>query len=245
MSKPVSLKRQRQLNLAKHRPAHKIYFEFFFMITLCCIMGYSIYTDVIVNEEYSLNPIKMLVQFVMGMALADFISGWIHWGADTYGSIDTPYLGKTFIRSFREHHVDPIEITRHNFIQTNGDNCMLAVGFYIPYFIPFIHRQLDPIFVFAAIFFLAATNQIHSWAHEQGEIPAIIKWAQDNKIILSRRDHNRHHGTPYDQYYCITTGWLNPICYYTKFWKGVEFIIEKVTGVEARWNDKQLTDGIR
>src|SRR5215217_829647 len=60
-----------------------------------------------------------------GLCLADLLSGLVHWSADTYGSPTMPVFGG-FVRTFREHHADQVDITRHDFIETNGDVCIFS-----------------------------------------------------------------------------------------------------------------------
>ena len=63
----------------------------------------------------------------IGLLVADLVSGMAHWAGDTLMREDTPVVGPHFIRPFREHHIDPKAITRHDFIETNGNNCIASM----------------------------------------------------------------------------------------------------------------------
>src|SRR6476619_5801680 len=58
--------------------------------------------------------------------VSDLLSGFVHWAGDTVGDETTPIFGPNFVRPFRFHHVDPEDITRHDFVETNGNNCIVA-----------------------------------------------------------------------------------------------------------------------
>jgi len=177
----------------------------------------------------------------LAMVLADLFSGLVHWAADTWGSFYTPLVGKTFIRSFREHHVDPYRITHHDVIETNGDNCMLTIPALM--LVSFAELRKDngsDLFIAAFLTLLciwvSLTNQIHKWAHTR-KPHAFIGFLQTIKFVLSRKDHQIHHHTPFDRYYCITTGWLNPLLGSISFWKRMENLISDTTSEKPRKDD--------
>lgn len=175
--------------------------------------------------------------------LADFISGVAHWVCDTWGTPDTPIIG-VLIRSFREHHVDQMAITRHDIIETNGDNCMsIAPALVIMAFLP-IHPSgvfgvVMHSFVLTLSIFIALTNQFHKWSHERKRHP-IVQFLMSNNLILSHRAHKLHHKDEFDVGYCITTGWLNPPLDAINFWRVLEKVVTLTTGAIPRANDADL-----
>src|SRR5438094_9262694 len=57
-----------------------------------------------------------LAAFMVGFVAGDFVSGFVHWTADTRGAADWPVIGKAPIRSGREHDVHAKELTRHGLV---------------------------------------------------------------------------------------------------------------------------------
>lgn len=159
-----------------------------------------------------------------------------------------------FIRSFREHHIDPSEMTRHDFVQTNGDNFMVGNIFLavppITMFllenvagVPISNNLKAFVYCFNLLYclFISLTNQAHKAAHEFKPHPV---WAflQKHHIILTRQNHNLHHNSPFDCYYTITTGWLNPFLTQIDFWRKLEFVVTGITGWQARSDDMKWND---
>lgn len=195
----------------------------------------------ICNLYFLQNIWVFLCACVLSMYLVDFFSGIVHWVADTWGSLDTPLIGGSFIRSFREHHLEPTAICRHDVFEVNGDNCMLIAPFLLltaclspkpnDIYYLFLHN-----FLVLVCFWVGITNQIHKWTHTY-KLPKYVSILMDLGIILSKKDHSIHHRNPFDKYYCITNGWLNPLLANINFWKRLEGVITYVTGAIPREDD--------
>src|SRR2546421_5490109 len=59
------------------------------------------------------------------MLAADLVSGVVHWAADTWGHESMAVVGPRFLQPFRVHHVNPSDFLKRDFIDCNGDVCML------------------------------------------------------------------------------------------------------------------------
>lgn len=182
---------------------------------------------------------------LLGFILADFVSGLVHWMGDTWGSTEMPILGKALIRPFREHHVDEKAITRHDYIETNGANCLVAVpvaalSLLIPLNVEGWERTglFSMVSLGSMIFWVMMTNQIHKWSHlDEDKMPGILKVLQQLHLILPPWHHQIHHTPPFDTYYCITTGWLNWPLAKLGFYRKAERLITAFTGAIPRRDD--------
>ena len=167
------------------------------------------------------------VSAFLGVVISDFLSGAAHWAGDTLGNERTPFLGNAFITPFRLHHTDPNGITRHDFIEINGNTCIalvpvLLVLMWITPVAPGISVFLNLTLAFAC-FFVFCTNQFHKWAH-QSSTPRFVRFLQKWGLILSPERHAIHHAN-FTNHYCITVGWMNPLLEKIHFFRLAESLV--------------------
>jgi ubiquitin-conjugating enzyme E2 variant len=182
-----------------------------------------------------------LLALVTGILTADLISGVFHWFFDTWFSPDTPFIGRAFVRTFREHHVDPTAICRHDFVETNGSNIFAGHVLVIAGHLAGTAFSAASL-LFAAVF-MSLTSQIHKWAHAE-RVPRVVLLLQRARLILSKPAHALHHAAPFDRAYCITSGWLNGPLRGMRVFQLLERAITMVCGAEPRRDDvRVLSEG--
>ena len=226
---------------------HRTY-ELCGIVLACSLSGFLTWRIV---QSPSLSGWWMPLAALVGILLADFTSGFVHWMFDTWGGVDTPVVGKLAIRTFRHHHVDQKAITRHDFIETNGHNIALTVIYSTVGLCVFRgSKTIDLVDVFIGQFLVCATlytgltSQIHKWAH-QNDPPRVVKHLQRWRLLLSPEHHSTHHTAPYNRNYCITVGWLNGPLRAIRFFETLERTITAVTGVIPREDDIGLVMAVK
>jgi hypothetical protein len=181
-----------------------------------------------------------------GLVAADFLSGVIHWTADTWGSVSIPFLGRRFLHPFRVHHVNPHDFLHRSFLATNGDVAMLLVpvlsaALAIPTAVTW-HLALG-VFLTALCTAGLPTNQVHQWAH-MPKPPMIVRMLQKQGIILSHQAHAKHHTPPHTDDYCIALGWCNPLLHELAFWHRMELLVIWATGVLPRTDEDNFKEEV-
>lgn len=172
---------------------------------------------------------------LLGLVVADFVSGVMHWAGDTWGDESTPWIGQRFVRPFRFHHAHPLDMLKSNFFTTNGDTALAALPFLlIPFALP-----LDTPFRLVAVLLVSVggwgmwTSQFHRWAHTKSP-PRVVAWFQRRGLLLSLEHHRRHHKLPFTANYCITTGWCNPLLTAIGFFPALEWTLARLSGLRPR-----------
>jgi len=176
-----------------------------------------------------------------GALAADFVSGLVHWTADTWGRESLPFFGARFLKPFRIHHVNPEDILERDFIDCNGDVALLTAPVLLGAALtPLAHDLGCAASVFLAAFGTISlpTNQVHQWAHDP-QPPRFVAWLQSRGLVLSRLVHAGHHVGPYTSRYCIATGWCNSALEVLGVFPALERVITALTGLRPRADERR------
>lgn len=168
------------------------------------------------------SALLALLALPLGFVAADLFTGFGHFFADNFASVDTPIIGHALVFRFRQHHEDQNIICGLTFRELNGGLTLLfapilaAVVALVP-----VSQSLGGaalgVFVLSMAVFGAGTNQIHRWAHD-GRCPAWVKPLQRSGLFLSPLHHAGHHKAPHHLRFCITSGWLNGLLDRARVW---------------------------
>ena len=172
-----------------------------------------------------------------GIGAADFASGLVHWSADTWGRADFPIVGPRLLVPFRVHHVNPDDFLRRRFLDTNGDLATVAVPALAG---PAGRSRSTPrgsmsslaIPDSACCALGGMTNQIHQWAH-MATPPAIVRSLQPQACCCGRAARQDITGACTTRGYCITTGWCNLPLEAIRFFRRLENVITRLSGLGA------------
>jgi hypothetical protein len=192
-------------------------------LSMLAFLVLSVLVGVAVLDHLTMTPwlLLLLLPLVpLGFLVADLLTGFGHYFADNFCSEDTPFIGHALVYRFRQHHEDQNIICTLSFRELNGGLAGLTLPMLIAGLLLTQHgstwAMLGASLCGTSAFFMAATNQIHRWAH--GKAPQWVRWLQHRELILSPRRHSRHHKAPHDIHFCISCGWLNPFLDRTRFW---------------------------
>lgn len=200
----------------------------------------------------------VLYRYLSAYLLADFITGVGHWVEDTY--FDENFKLFSFLGSYgkkadefiiqiikdnREHHLYPGKFDPSWFNNVTSTLPFALFGFTVNFIINYFFGwpfDMSNVFMWA---FICSVNAIHRSQHlhmieHEGRIerPVIFSVLQHIGFLQSREQHRSHHGfnknKNHNICYCILTPYLNIFLDSYGFWRTLETIIEKVTGVPPR-----------
>lgn len=187
-------------------------------------------------------------QIISAYLTGDFIMGVYHWIKDTYFNPFTPIIGKLFIWNSRLHHIRPRYVLEFSNTELFYDSAKWTSIWIIPLMYIF---GITPYLI--TLFIIISLNDVaHKYSHMlDDERP---KWAtmfQKIYLIQSQEEHRHHHTEPHIINYCPITPYVNRILEPINFWRYLEAIIEKYTGVRPRAKeydyveDSKYSAGIR
>jgi ubiquitin-conjugating enzyme E2 variant len=180
---------------------------------------------------------------LLGIYLADLVSGLLHWAFDTWFDADIGFI-RRMVLQVREHHIHPQRIFDISFLHDAGTLSWIALLLTAPIYagallaapngvaLFFVATVVvfDPLLVFMLVF--------HKCGHRPRN-PRFVRWLQASGILLSARHHMQHHAGNHDFNYCLINGWADRTLGRLGLFRGLERLIERTTGARPQRDDHE------
>jgi len=142
----------------------------------------------------------------------------------------------------REHHTHPENILGYGFLEhsTLGSApsaVFIGAGVILIALCPvsLVNYMIMMVFLITATCLFFGTS-FHNLAHKQTN-SALMLWAQKLHLVIRPDHHWVHHRNDQVVRYCVINGWANYPCDKFGFWRGLEWLVKKVTGAKPRMDD--------
>jgi len=193
---------------------------------------------------------SLLAALLLGYFLADFSSGMVHWVIDTW--LDERALGRA-IAITREHHVHPDHVDGYGFLEyASVGSAPSAVLFGGACAVTALFPVSAATYVLMILWLVNSVCllfgiSLHNLAHRPAR-SGIMRLAQRLHLVCPPAHHWVHH-RDHTVHYCVVNGWANYVCDGLDFWRGLERVIEAVTGRvpradEAEWRRRLEEIGV-
>lgn len=176
------------------------------------------------------------IQAISTWLATDFLSGVFHWLEDCYGNPFWPIVGRHVTKPNILHHYVPRAFVTNSWYLSSRLLLLICVLVAALTLILGVFNWM----VALAVLLGVNANQVHKWSHRtRHENGRFIVLLQRARLIQSPSHHHRHHIHGKDSNYCVLTDFLNPVLDRTGFWRGLEWLIERLFGMKRR-NDETM-----
>lgn len=201
----------------------------------------------VTTHWHVVNPpwYALVVALALGLFLADFLSGLLHWAFDTWFDEKMAAISRMVVL-VREHHVYPHHIFRYDMHHEAGSGSWTSLFFTAPVYglvtvgvsegtIVGYSSVVACIVISLCIVFML---QFHKLGHRRSK-SKIIRMLQVSRLLMSPQHHGWHHSANHDVKYCLINGWADQVLDALGFWRWMERVIQHATGAVPRRNDHE------
>ena len=186
-----------------------------------------------------------VVSVAIGMYSADVMSGLLHWAFDTWFD-ETNVTFQRMIRIVREHHIYPQKVFNYRVHEEVGLMSWFGLLGLGPACLAYIARTKSERTVESSAlagglgYSLLVTFSLEF--HKQGhrfQRGRLIHALQAAHVVLSPKQHMKHHALEHDTHYCFVNGIGDLTLGKLGFFRFLESGMTALTGMKPRENDRQ------